>query len=243
MKVLAAAVFLAIAGVSPAQTLTIVNGASSRAGQPVAAGSWATAYGAFANVSQAVATVTPIPQTLGGVTVSVGDVPAPVYFVSATQVNFLVPGSVSAGVKTVEVKTAGGSLTGMVRVMSAAPGIFANNGNGAVLNQDYSVNGEGNRASRGQVVQIFATGPGALTRAVADGAAAPAEPLALTVSTPEVYIGGVAAQVLFSGMAPGFAGVWQINAVVPDRNFVSGRVPMQVFMDGVDSNEVNLFVQ
>ena len=194
-------------------------------------------------MAQTVATTSPIPQTLGGVTVTINGAAAPVYFVSATQVNFLVPFAVTAGVRSVEVKTAAATLTGSVRVMSAAPGIFANDSNGAILNQDSSANSNTNRAQRGQVVQIYATGPGALTRAVADGAAAPSSPLALTVSTPEVFIAGVPATVQFSGMAPGFAGLWQVNVTVPDRAFISGRVPLQLFMDGVDSNEVNLFVQ
>lgn len=233
----------AFTGLLSAQNLTILNGASFRTGQPVTAGSWATAYGAFTGVAQTVATTSPIPQTLGGVTVTINGAAAPVYFVSATQVNFLVPFAVTAGVRSVEVKTAAATLTGSVRVMSAAPGIFANDSNGAILNQDSSANSNTNRAQRGQVVQIYATGPGALTRAVADGAAAPSSPLALTVSTPEVFIAGVPATVQFSGMAPGFAGLWQVNVTVPDRAFISGRVPLQLFMDGVDSNEVNLFVQ
>ena len=67
--------------------------------------------------------------------------------------------------------------------------------------------------------------------------------MALTTSTPEVFIAGVPAAVQFSGMAPGFSGLWQINAVVPERAFITGRVPLQVYMDGVDSNEVTIFVQ
>ena len=239
-------VFLAVAAVSgilSAQNLTILNGASFRTGQPVTAGSWATAYGAFGNVTQTVASASPIPPALAGVSVTVNGAAAPVYFVSASQVNFLVPASVTAGVRTVEVKTAAATLTGTVRVMSAAPGIFANNGDGAILNQDSSANSNTNRARRGQIVQIYATGPGALTQPVADGAPAPGSPLALTVSTPEVFIAGVPAAVQFSGMAPGFAGLWQINVTVPDNAFITGRVPRQQFMDGVDSNEVYLFVQ
>ena len=64
-----------------------------------------------------------------------------------------------------------------------------------------------------------------------------------TKSTPQVFIGGVEATVQFSGLAPDLAGVWQINAFVPDKPFVTGRVPVVVYMDGVDSNEVTIFVQ
>ena len=249
MRSLLFAALLACCGALSAQVV-VLNGASSRVGQPVTGGSWATAYGTFPNVTQTTASVSPIPKTLGGVTVSVNGVAAPVYFVSPTQVNFLVPFAVTAGVRDVEVKTSSATLTGTVRVMSAAPGIFVNLPStsavppgGAVLNQDFSINSQSATARRGQVIQIYATGPGALSRAIEDGAAAPSSPLALTTSTPEVFIGGVPAIVQFSGMAPGFSGLWQINAFVPDRAFITGRVPLQVFMDGVDSNEVSIFVQ
>jgi len=175
--------------------------------------------------------------------VTVNGVEAPVYFISATQVNFLVPFAVTPGVRNVEIKTAGATLTGTVRVMSAAPGIFSNPTGGAVLNQDGALNAGEAPAGRGQVISIYATGPGALSRAIEDGAGAPASPLATTTSTPDVFIAGIRATVQFSGMAPGFSGLWQINAVVPDRPFITGRVPLQVYIDGVDSNEVTIFVQ
>jgi uncharacterized protein (TIGR03437 family) len=53
----------------------------------------------------------------------------------------------------------------------------------------------------------------------------------------------VQATVLFSGLTPTIAGLWQINVTVPDQPAISGRVPVVVFMDGVDSNEVAVFVQ
>jgi uncharacterized protein (TIGR03437 family) len=249
MRSFVLAALLACCGVLPAQ-IAVVNGASFRAGQPVTGGSWATAFGAFPNVTQATAGASPIPKTLGGVTVSVHGIAAPVYFVSPTQVSFLVPLAVTPGLRTVELKTSSATLTGSVRVMSAAPGIFAIVPSttalppgGAVLNQDFVINAQSAAAGRGQIIQIFATGPGALSRTVEDGAEAPASPLALTTSTPEVFVAGVPAQVQFSGMAPGLTGLWQINAVVPDRAFITGRVPLQVYMDGVDSNEVSIFVQ
>src|SRR5262249_18430186 len=113
---------------------------------------------------------------------------------------------------------------------------------GAILNQDGSENTSSNLVRRGQVISIYATGPGALSQTVQDGAAVPSNPLVTTQSTPQVFIGGVEAQVQFSGLAPTFAGLWQINAFVPDRAFISGRVPVQLFMNGVDSNEVTIFV-
>jgi uncharacterized protein (TIGR03437 family) len=67
-----------------------------------------------------------------------------------------------------------------------------------------------------------------------------------TVSTPELYIGGVLvppANISYSGLGGGAPGLWQINAKVPTQSFITGRTPMVVFMDGVQSNEVTIFVQ
>src|SRR5262245_55099937 len=93
-----------------AQQITVVNGASF---QPqTTGGSWATATGNFANVATTTASTMPIPKTLNGVTVTVDGVDAPVYFVSATQINFLVPYQTQPGLKPVVVKTAGATLNG-----------------------------------------------------------------------------------------------------------------------------------
>jgi len=228
--------------------VTVVNGASFRIDQAVTGGSWAAAFGAFAGVSDTLAAGFPLPATLGGVTVTVGGVESPLYFVSSRQINFLVPYQLTPGLHPVQVKTPGGVQAGTVRIMSAAPGIFIKDTGqqqppkGAILNQDGTENTSSNPVRRGQVISIFATGPGRLDRELQDGAQAPGEPLVRTRSTPQVFIGGVEARVQFSGLAPGFAGLWQINAFVPEKAFLAGRTPVQVFMDGVDSNEVTIFV-
>lgn len=226
--------------------IMVLNGASLRTDQPVAPGSWVAAKGAFANVATDLAPNYPIPTALNGVTVTVDGVDAPVYYVSSTQINFLIPYKTTPGLRQIQVKTSSGTITGSVRVISAAPGLFTKDQQdppkGAIRNQDGSENTASNPARRGDVISIYATGPGALKQQVQDGAAAPRDPLVTTVSTPQVYIGGGDAQVQFSGLAPDLAGVWQINAFVPDRPFLSGRVAVLVFMDGVDSNEVTVFV-
>lgn len=231
----------------PAQ-VSVVNGASFRGDQPVAAGSWAAAFGAFSGVTTTTAPSLPYPTTLGGVTVTVDGTAAPVYFVSAGQINFLVPYSVQLGLRAVQIQSGGTTVTGNVRVIGAAPGLFVKDTTnqlppkGAILNQDGSENTSSNQARRGQVISIYGTGPGSLSATVDAGAAAPSSPLANTQATPQVFIGGVAATVQFSGLAPNFAGLWQVNAFVPDRAFLTGRVPVQVYVNGVDSNEVTVFV-
>lgn len=232
------------AGVS-AQIVAVVNGA--RFSQEIAAGGWTTIFGNFAGVTTSLAPGFPLPSSLAGVTVNVDGVDAPIYFVNNQQINFLIPVATRPGVRPLRVSTSAGTFEGVIRVITAAPGLFTKSTDrppkGAVLNQNNAENGETNRAVRGEVIQIFGTAPGAFNSPVVDGAAAPGNPPITTRSTPQVYIGGVEARVLFSGLAPGFPGLWQVNAVVPTLPFLSGRVPVVVFMDGVNSNEVFIFVQ
>jgi uncharacterized protein (TIGR03437 family) len=230
-----------------AQVTNIVNGASFRSDQPVTTGSWATAFGAFSGVSATTAPSYPLPTTLGGVTVTVDGVSAPLYFVGPTQLNFVTPTSLTPGLKTVQVKTASATLSSSIRIISSAPGIFtkdqATPPKGAVRNQDASENTQSAPAHRGDVISIYGTGPGAFVQTVTDGAAAPSAPLTVTKSTPQVFIDGVEATVQFSGLNPGNAALWQVNATIPSNSFITGRVPVRIFVDGVDSNEVTIFVQ
>jgi uncharacterized protein (TIGR03437 family) len=226
--------------------VAVVNGASFRKDQPVAPGSLASAFGTFTGVMATSASSLPLPATLAGVSVTVEGVTAPLLYVSDSQINFVVPSQSAAGMRVIEVKTAAGAKNGTFWVTQSAPGIFkkdsATPAKGAILNQDSSENSASIPAQRGQVISIYATGPGALNSAVQDGTGAPQSPLAMTAITPRVYIGGVETTVQFSGLAPGFASLWQVNAYVPQQSFISGKIPVQVFMNGVDSNEVTVFV-
>lgn len=127
------------------------------------------------------------------------------------------------------------------------PGIFtvlpSGSGPGAVLNQNNSLNLPTNPASRGNVIQIFATGAGVTNPSVVAGAPASSNPLVLTVAQPTVTIGGKAAQVNFSGLAPGFVGLWQINAVVPADVAPGNGVPLVISAGGQSSNTVTIAVQ
>jgi len=228
--------------------IAVVNGASFRGDQPVSAGAWATVYGTFTGVSTATASSIPLPKTLGGVSVTVDGVQAPLYYVGPSQINLLIPYATTSGIRPVKVTTSSATINGSVRVIAGAPGLFMKDTQvvpkGAILNQDgITENTSSAPAKRGDVISIYATGTGTLTRTPADGDAPGATPLAETKNLPQVYIGGVEAKVGFSGLNPGFPGLWQLNVTVPNQSFITGKVPVRVFMDGVDSNEVALFVQ
>lgn len=231
-----------------AQQIAVVNNASFRGDQPVSPGSWVAAFGAFAGVAATTASAFPLPKSLGGVRVTVDGVEAPLYDVRSTQITFLIPAATQPGARAVQIVTGSASSTATIRVLAAAPGLFTKDTltppRGAVRNQDgVTENSLTSPARRGEVISVYGTGQGALTRSVDDGAAPGASPsLAASRSVPQVYIGGVLAQVQFSGLNPDAPGLWQINATIPNLPFIAGRVPVRVFVDGVDSNEVTIFV-
>ena len=85
-------------------------------------------------------------------------------------------------------------------------------------------------------------GLGAVSHQPASGAASPLKPLAETSTTPHVTIGGVPAAVTFSGLAPGFVGEYQVNALVPASVLPGSAVPVAISIGGVTSNNVTIAV-
>lgn len=239
--------------------VAVVNGASGRLDQPVSPGSWAFIkdFGAGTDILPGVpTTIAPgypasFPTQVSGVSVKVSNIDAAVWYVSKSQVNFLIPFGAPLGLDPVVVTFASGQLNLSVRVMAVAPGLFALDlatpPRGAILNFRNGglagINTEANPAHRGETIQIYATGPGPLTATLEDGVPVPASPLITATSTPQVFIGGVEATVQGNAMAPTLVGAWIINAVIPDLPFIAGRVPIIAYMNGVDSNEVAVFVQ
>ena len=167
-----------------------------------------------------------VPTTLAGVTMSINNVPAPLIFVSPNQINAIVPYEVSGqSTANVVVSLNGSTSTGtQIQVAQTAPAVFTlsqnGSGQGAILNQNGSVNGASNPAAKGSIIQIFATGEGQLVPAVQTGCmSGPSLPLPKPVATPiTVTIGGQpATPINYAGEAPTLVcGVIQINATVPN---------------------------
>jgi uncharacterized protein (TIGR03437 family) len=90
-----------------------------------------------------------------------------------------------------------------------------------------------------ETVLIYCTGLGMVNSPPADGVAGSGQ---TTVATPTVTIGGKNATVSFSGLAPGFVGLYQINAVVPS-GLGTGNQPVIISMQGASSNSALLPTQ
>jgi uncharacterized protein (TIGR03437 family) len=113
----------------------------------------------------------------------------------------------------------------------------------ATLDASYGLITPSNAAQRGKVIQVYANGLGAVDPRPASGEPSPAaEPLSRSTVVPTVTIGGVPAPVSFSGLAPYFVGLYQVNVTVPQDAPV-GVQKMVISVGGFDSPAVNLPVQ
>jgi uncharacterized protein (TIGR03437 family) len=230
----------------------VVNGASYSATAPIVPGSFVSIFGSNLAASTAPQTTLPYPTTLGGTKVLLGGIPMPLEYAGNGQINAIVPWSVpvNTSMQLIVEQNGMASMPEPVVVSAAAPALFTSNasgtGQGAIIilkaNGAYYLPGAGT-ASAGDVLEIYATGLGAVNAAIADGASAPSSPPAQTVAATTVTIGGQPAQVLFAGLAPGFAGLYQINAVVPAGVTAGANVPVIVTVGGTSSGPVTIAAQ
>jgi uncharacterized protein (TIGR03437 family) len=112
----------------------------------------------------------------------------------------------------------------------------------AALDPSFNLVTSSNSARRGNVVQIYANGLGPVTNPPASGAVTPAEPLSATRTPPTVTIGGRPAEVLFSGLAPFNAGLYQINVRLA-ADTPTGLQPVVITSNGIQSKAANIPVE
>jgi uncharacterized protein (TIGR03437 family) len=232
---------LAVYGL-PSGVVTSVANAASGDTSAVAPGSIASIYGSGLATSIAMAGAFPVPPLLGGASVSVNGVAAPLLYAGPNQINFLVPILLS-GNATVTVTAGGGqTLARNVSVRDTAPGIFVlPQGRAATVNQDGSVNSADHTAPPSSVVAVYATGLGAVNPPVPIGAQAPTDSLSKVTTTVTGTIGGQPATVLFAGLAPGYAGLYQVNLVVPQ--IAPGDYPVQISAGEATSNIATISIR
>ncbi len=208
------------------QGLAGLNAANSLPFRALAPGAIASLYprgGTFASVTENFRAL-PLPRALADTEVHINGQPAPLFYVSPTQINFMVPTSapVSGTVELEIVRKSTGQVVagGSLPMDRASPALFTVSGTGggqvAALNQDNTVNSEENPAARGSIIQLFGTGQGVVPGAPPDGEA-PSGQIQTDVKPRVIVNTGFVdeADVVFSGLAPGLVGVWQINVRIP----------------------------
>ena len=187
-----------------------------------------------------------ISTSLGGIQVLVNNTPAPLLYVSATQINAVAPYEIANAVGqrvNVQVVTAGvPGPTIADLVVSTAPAMFnIGNNQAAVINQDGTVNGPNNPAVRGTYISIYATGEGQTSPGGIDGLVPNAAGLAKPTGGVSVSIGQINASVLYAGTAS-FDGFFQVNAVIP-QSLSAGSVPITLTVGGAASPTLNVYVK
>jgi len=212
----------------------IVNAASGVAG--LAPGAWISIFGS--NFTTAAASATGdtlvnnyLPTTLGGVTVSIDGKAAYLNYVSPSQINAQAPADSTTGTVTVTVANSSGSGSATVTEQAVMPGLFTSSNYVLAIRDSDSALIDSNASVRpGDVLEIFATGLGPTTPAVAPGLVfLGANP---TVTLPTVGIGSASAAVSYCGLIG--AGLYQINLTVP-ASLGAGTYSVVVTQSGVSS--------
>jgi len=172
-----------------------------------------------------------LPAELGGVRVFIAGTAVPLLFAQEEQINAVTPFSLANdGPVPLVVEVAGRrSSELLLHITKAVPEIFRQeNGISAVVNQDGTINSDENPALEGSFVSFYCTGMGKFNMAVEDGTVA-GEALGQVLEPVTVLIGGVQAETLYAGAAPGFVnGLVQVNVRLPAGFRFSGRQSVEV---------------
>jgi uncharacterized protein (TIGR03437 family) len=203
-------------------------------------------FGTNLAMARGKADAAPFPMQLSDVRVTVNGAAAPLYYVSPSQINAQIPYETTLGTAQVQVSSTSGTASVNLRIARTAPAIFTTNsqGTGAGAIQ-HGLTGalvaDTNPATPGEIVSVYCTGLGAVTLGIATGAAAPVPP-PQTIIPAQVSIAGAPARVTYSGLAPGFAGLYQVNVQIPEGT-PAGSQNLQISSDGINSNIVTVAVR
>lgn len=203
----------------------------------------------------------PLPTSLGGVSVTIDNLPCPIFFVSSGELSIAVPYGVAAnqtGLANIQV-TNNNVPSNIVQVYltDAEPGAFSANANGigfaaAVHAATGQVITAANPVVAGEFISLYLTGLGTVTPTAPDGALGPASPLSWSdvynAGSLAVYFNdytsgtsGNAGTIQFAGLAPYFAGLYQINVQVPTSGLVSGdSVYVEFVTDAAEENQIQI---
>ena len=210
---------------SPSYTLQGLVNAATQTASALAPNTIATLYGT--NLAFATHAVTPgelrggvLPNVLEGVTVYVGGFAANLFYVSPTQINFLIPYELTGGAVNVAVARQGvAGPTLRVQLNPTSPGLFQWNGNYAIAaHLAGNIIGPDAPAKAGEIIVVYAVGLGRTTPESSSGRVASGAASILALSQLQVTIAGLpvaAKDILYAGLAPGFAGLYQINLRLP----------------------------
>jgi uncharacterized protein (TIGR03437 family) len=226
----------------------VSNGAGTTPQNGLAPGSVASIFGASFATDITAGPASPLAQTLGGVTVRVGDRFIPLFFVSPTQINLQLPDDLAPGAQTLTVSSQGlPDAQAAFTVVRNAPGLFAQAVNdlsfAVAVHEDGSPVTADAPALRGELLTVYGTGFGPADHARPEGFAVPSQPPFLILDSPNVLVGDAVLSAENAFAAPGRVGIdavqFRLDATAPSGTNAS----LHVIINGQDSNTVLLPVQ
>ncbi len=228
----------------------VVNAASLS--EQLAEGTLVSLFGANLAYGSSVSTALPLPVRLNAVEVRLNGTPVPLLFVGPGQINFFLPLGVGRNVEIETSNVTAASAPLEIELREAAPAIFTltQDGSGqaaALVAGTGLVAGEfpgvaGRNARPGEILEVFCTGLGPVTNPPGLDEAALSDPLARTQLTVTARIGSEVAEVLFSGLAPGFVGVYQVDVRIPDGIEPGDAVTIEFSVGDQVSNQATIGV-
>ena len=189
----------------------VLNAASFRGDTPVSPGEYVSVFGSprLAQSFQSAGNL-PLPTTLGDTVVAIGGIVAPLHFASDGQVNAILPYGIPDST-TLQMIVRRGTVLSIpepLLIGTTQPAVFTIDGTGTGQGHIYGATAQGalladnaHPVKAGDTLVILATGLGAVNPPVREGVAAPSDPLSLPVSTIELTIQGIKAQIVFAGLA------------------------------------------
>jgi uncharacterized protein (TIGR03437 family) len=232
----------------------VVNAASFEPNETIAPGSMITIFGSNLAPAPTPAGSLPLPTTLNGVQAILGGQNLPLLFANNGQINAVVPFGLPVNAMQqllVVSQDVAYSMPETVFIADVNPAVFTQNQSGKGAGVITVVRPDGTQfnatpatpASSGDALVIYCTGLGSVVPAIPAGSAAPSSPPTMTANPVGVSIGGQTAQVLFSGLAPGFAGLGQVNVRVPSGIAAASDVPVVLSVAGVASPPVTVAIK
>jgi uncharacterized protein (TIGR03437 family) len=211
-------------------------------GAALAPGTIVQIYGENLASQTAQPTSIPLPTDLNGTSVIVGGLQAPLYYVSAGQVNAQIPFELQPGQQYQVIISANGALTtpDTIQLSAATPGLAAF-ADGTLIAQhiDGTLVTNDAPAKAGEYLVAYLAGLGDTNATPASGAASPGSPLAQPMDPPVLTINGAPSPLLFAGLTPGLVGLYQMNFQVP-AGLSAGNITIAVIQDGQSSNQTLL---
>jgi uncharacterized protein (TIGR03437 family) len=254
-EVLRGVSFTPAAGATPMSNTPVIASSANVGAQAIAPNSLATLNGVGLATTTSGLTILPLLNIFGGTSVTIVDsasksFTAPLLYVSPGQVNFLMPAGVASGTAQVTVTSGDGTKSSAsVQVAPVAPGLFTLNN--VALAAAYAVRVSSDGTQTPEPVYALSSAGSIVATPISMGSATDQVYLSLFgtglqaagTGNVKVTVGGVNATVTFAGAGGGFAGLDQVNVLLPKSLAGQGNVNIQLSASGISSNAVQVTIQ